>query len=122
MAAKSYDQAKHLILDCYGCSTQVLDNPQELELVMLKTAKKIKAKVLKSYFHKYIPQGVSGMVLIAESHLSIHTWPEQEYAAIDIFTCGTQTLAHLAPDYIKILLQVTNMKIMELERQVSSLY
>ena len=118
MSPKTYDHAHHLILDCYGCPPERLDNLKIVEAVMLETAEKIKVQVLKSHFHKFAPQGVSGMVLIAESHLSIHTWPERGYAAIDIFTCGTGTLTHLAPDYLKQNLQVKTMKIRELEREV----
>lgn len=118
MNPDAYDQVQHLILDCYGCPPHLLDDLEIVESVMLKTAAKINAQILKSHFHKFAPQGVSGMVLIAESHLSIHTWPERGYAALDLFTCGTRTLPHLAPNYLKLALQVKTMKVTALDRKV----
>ena len=118
MLADTYDQIDHLILDCYGCPPDLLDNIKIVEMAMLETAEKIKAHVLRSDFHKFAPQGVSGILLIAESHLSIHTWPERGYAAIDVFTCGNHTLTHLAPAHIEMCFRVKTMKIRRLERDV----
>lgn len=122
MDSDNYDRAQHLILDCYGCPPELLDDIEKVEAVLLATAEKIKAQILKSHFHKFAPQGVSGMILIAESHLSIHTWPEHGYAAIDIFTCGNRILTHLAPPHLKTGLQVETLKIRTLERKVLQTY
>ncbi len=76
----------HLFVDLWGASN--LNSPEETEKVLIQAAKDAKATVLYSYMHRFQPHGVSGVVVLAESHISIHTWPEKEYAAIDIFMCG----------------------------------
>jgi len=79
---------RHLIAEYYGCDTRVLDDLELVEAHMISTAEAIGATVVGRAFHKFAPQGVSGTVVIAESHLSIHTWPEAGYVAVDIYTCG----------------------------------
>ena len=80
---------KHLLLDLKDCNEEVLNDLSFLRKAMVTAAVDCGATVLGESFHPFSPQGVSGVVIIAESHLSIHTWPEYGYAAIDIFTCGT---------------------------------
>lgn len=80
---------RHLLLELINCDKEVLNNLEYLKDSLCQTAEKIGATVLNHVFHKFCPQGVSGVVVIAESHLCIHTWPEYGYAAVDIFTCGT---------------------------------
>ncbi len=79
---------RHLLLELNHCDREVLDNLEYLKKTLCRTAEKIGATVLNNVFHQFCPQGVSGVVVIAESHLCIHTWPEYGYAAVDIFTCG----------------------------------
>lgn len=79
---------RHLIAEFYGCSTAILDHQATIETHMLAAAETIGATVVGHTFHRFSPQGVSGSVVIAESHLSIHTWPENGYVSIDIYTCG----------------------------------
>lgn len=79
---------RHLIADIYHCDLQALDDMDLVREAMLKATKAIGATRLTDAFHKFEPNGLSGTVVIAESHLSIHTWPEHGYAAVDIFTCG----------------------------------
>lgn len=79
---------RHLIAEYYGCDEALLNNPDVLRAHMLAAAERVRVTVVGELFHRYAPQGVSGTILIAESHLSIHTWPEKGYAAVDIFTCG----------------------------------
>ena len=79
---------RHLIAEFYGCDFDVLNNVEDIKTHMCDAATKIGATVLGDKFHQFTPQGVSGTVVIAESHLSIHTWPEVGYVAVDIFTCG----------------------------------
>ena len=79
---------RHLLLELKDCNKEVLDNVDYLRKSLSETAEKIGATVLNNVFHQFCPQGVSGVVVIAESHLCIHTWPEYRYAAVDIFTCG----------------------------------
>jgi S-adenosylmethionine decarboxylase proenzyme len=80
---------RHLLLELKDCDRDVLDDLEFLRGCLCETAEKIGATVLNNVFHKFCPQGVSGVVVIAESHLCVHTWPEYGYAAVDIFTCGT---------------------------------
>jgi S-adenosylmethionine decarboxylase proenzyme len=80
---------RHLLLELKFCNKELLDDVEFLKKNLTSTAEKIGATVLNSVFHQFCPQGVSGVVVIAESHLCIHTWPEYGYAAVDIFTCGS---------------------------------
>ncbi|MFQ5670977.1 MAG: adenosylmethionine decarboxylase [Acidobacteriota bacterium] len=79
---------RHLIAEFYGCDVEHLDDLAQVRLDMLAAAQIIGATVRGDSFHRFSPQGVSGTVVISESHLSIHTWPEYGYVAVDIFTCG----------------------------------
>ena len=92
---------RHLILDLYGCNPEVLDDYQGL-LELLKTALKIAdANVLKIVGEKFEPHGVTLVALLAESHASIHTWVEEGYAAVDLYTCGEKTKTHAAAEVLK---------------------
>lgn len=81
----------HIIAELSECRPEVLADLDQVQAIMIQAAKEAKAEVREVAFHKFNPQGVSGVVVIAESHLSIHTWPEYGYAAIDIYTCGDST-------------------------------
>ena len=87
----------HLLLDYWGCEPEILGDTERIEDLMHKAAEATGAVVIDSMFKRFDPQGVSGVVVIKESHLSIHTWPERGYAAVDVFTCGREcqpTKAH----------------------------
>lgn len=86
--------ATHLYLDLYGVSPQVLDDVTLLRATLESAARAARCTVLGALAHKFQPQGASVVVLVAESHLSIHTWPEHGYAAVDIFTCGAALPEH----------------------------
>lgn len=79
---------RHLILDFWGCDARVLGDVAILEEALVRAATAADAHVVKRVMHAFLPHGVTGMLLLAESHLSIHTWPEEGYAAIDFYTCG----------------------------------
>ena len=79
---------RHLIAEFYGCDPVLLDDTERVRTLLLETAACVGATVLGDTFHRFAPQGVSGTVVIAESHLSVHTWPERRYVAVDIYTCG----------------------------------
>jgi S-adenosylmethionine decarboxylase len=80
---------RHLILECHGCNSEELKDEVFLEKTMIDAAVTAKAEVLHSYFHKFDKgEGVTGVVALAESHISIHTWPEHGYMAVDVFMCG----------------------------------
>lgn len=79
---------QHIILEFYECIPHYLDDTSFLENTFRQAASAMGATILSSSFHPFSPIGVSGVVIIKESHLTVHTWPEYAYAAIDIFTCG----------------------------------
>jgi S-adenosylmethionine decarboxylase len=79
---------RHILCEAYGCDPKVLNDRKLVESIMVEAALTAGAEVREVAFHKFSPQGISGVVVISESHLTIHTWPELGYAAIDVFTCG----------------------------------
>ncbi|MDD3154881.1 MAG: adenosylmethionine decarboxylase [Victivallaceae bacterium] len=79
---------RHLTVEFYDCDSAVLADDVAMERAFVHAAKASGAHVLFSYFHEFEPQGVSGVVIISESHFAVHAWPEHDYAAVDIFTCG----------------------------------
>ncbi|MDP2304931.1 MAG: adenosylmethionine decarboxylase [Pseudomonadota bacterium] len=79
----------HLLVELYECDAAALDDVAGIELAMVEAALAGGATIIDRRFHRFAPHGVSGVVIIAESHLTIHTWPEHAYAAIDVFTCGS---------------------------------
>ncbi|MGQ9755463.1 MAG: adenosylmethionine decarboxylase [Desulfotomaculales bacterium] len=79
---------RHILAEIYGCDFETLNDILRVEETMVNAALEAGAEVREAVFHKFSPQGVSGVVVISESHLTIHTWPELGYAAVDVFTCG----------------------------------
>ncbi|MGI6574439.1 MAG: adenosylmethionine decarboxylase [bacterium] len=109
---------RQLILEFYDCASDVLNDLKEVERIMVNAALKAGAEVREVAFHKFSPQGVSGVVIISESHLSIHTWPENGYAAIDVFTCGDRVDPWDAYDYLQEELQANNVSATEVRRGI----
>ena len=89
-------QGKHLLVELYGCNKKKLDDESYLRCLINNSAKLANATILNLISNKFEPQGVTAIALLAESHLSIHTWPEANYAALDIFTCGNNMKPDLA--------------------------
>lgn len=79
---------RHLVVEYIGCETGVLNNVDRIRDLMEQAAKAAQMTIVASVFHPFSPQGVTGVVVLEESHLSIHTWPEIGYAAVDFYTCG----------------------------------
>ncbi len=79
---------RQLTIEYYECAANVLLDKDLVEKALLQAAKNSGATIISSSFHGFNPQGVSGVVVIAESHFTVHAWPEHDYAAVDIFTCG----------------------------------
>lgn len=86
----------HILGELYGVDPQILSYVDNIEPIIRKISQDCKFKVLTSSFHQFQPHGVTGFLLLAESHLSIHTWPEEEFLAVDIFSCGSEEQALLA--------------------------
>ena len=87
---------KHCILELYDCEASRLDDEAFLRTSITIAAKRAGATLLNLITHRFEPQGVTGLALLAESHISIHTWPESGYAAVDVFTCGDHTMPEQA--------------------------
>ncbi len=87
---------KHCILELYECDAFRLNDEAFVRTTITAAAKNAGATLLNLITHRFIPQGVTGLALLAESHISIHTWPESGYAAVDVFTCGDHTMPDLA--------------------------
>ena len=97
---KSSHQSKHLLLELYRCDQEKINDESFLRCTLDKAAKLANATVLNLISNKFKPQGVTAIALLAESHISIHTWPESRYSAVDIFTCGQNMMPKLASQYL----------------------
>ena len=93
-------QSKHILIELYRCDFEKLNDESFLRCTLNRAAKLAKATVLNLISNKFEPQGVTAIALLAESHISIHTWPESNYSAVDIFTCGRNMLPELASQYL----------------------
>ena len=91
---------KHILFDLEGCDTDLLDDARHVRNTLFHSAILSNSKILKIDFHQFTPQGVTGFALLAESHLSIHTWPEKGVAKCDIFTCSDKCLPEKAIEYL----------------------
>ena len=111
---------RHLIVEYSDCDQSILNNLDQLEKHLNESVRKAGATIVKSSFHRYNPQGVSGVVVIAESHISIHTWPEYGYAAVDFFTCGDTVDPYKAYEYIKEQLGAKDALVSEIKRGIPS--
>ena len=108
----------HLLLEMNECDAALLDDMALVKQVLLAAADAAGATVVGEVFHKFSPVGVTGIVCIAESHISIHTWPEHSYAAVDIFTCGEDFKPMEAAHFIAEGLQAQHCNVMEVKRGV----
>lgn len=109
---------KHLLLELKGCDKQALNDLGFLRDALLAAASRAGATVVGESFHQFAPQGVSGVVVISESHLFIHTWPEYGYAAMDIFTCGSSVESQKAAELVIERLGSKNHSIIEIQRGI----
>lgn len=90
----------HCLLELYGCDADRIDDPNFLEDLLQQAAHVSKATLIKTYVHKFDPQGVTGFALLGESHISLHSWPETGYVAADVYTCGTTAVPELACEFL----------------------
>ncbi len=110
----------HLVAELTGCNPAVLDDLDKLQEIFQTAAVIAGATVVNSTSFRYSPQGVSVMVVISESHVSTHTWPEYGYAAVDFFTCGDAVDPHKGLDYIKQELGATDAQVQKIPRGIPS--
>jgi S-adenosylmethionine decarboxylase len=108
---------RHVIIELWGCS-DVINDAGQVEIAMRKAVDAANATLLNLFVHEFSPQGVTGVAVLAESHLSIHTWPEFGYVAADVFTCGSTTRPEAAAELLKTAFEADSADICELPRGV----
>lgn len=106
----------HILIELYDCNSKTLNDPQIVEDIMKDAAVKSGATIVSSHSNMFNPHGVSGVVIIAESHITIHTWPEHGYAAVDVFTCGDKVNPWIVKDVMEESLGAKRCSAMEMRR------
>ncbi len=107
---------RHIIVEFYECDSEILNDPNYVEAQMVKAAETAGATVINSTFHHFSPYGVSGVVVIEESHLAIHTWPEYGFAAVDLFTCGEAVNPWVSNEYLQKAFKSVHRSAVEMRR------
>ncbi len=107
---------RQILVEFYDCDSSKINNVDFIEQSMIDGTLKAQATIISHNFHKFSPYGVSGVVVIAESHVAIHTWPEYNYAAVDIFTCGDTINPWVIQEYLKEAFESKNISSMEMKR------
>ncbi len=92
---------RHILAEYHGCDRRVIEDRDAVRLLLLECARLMNATIVTDVFHSFNPHGVSGVVVIAESHAAVHTWPERGIASVDIFTCGANIKPSAALDFLK---------------------
>jgi S-adenosylmethionine decarboxylase len=102
------------------CNPEILKSLKKVRNALVSAAREAKATIIDVSFHEFNPFGISGVVVIAESHLTIHTWPEYDYAAVDIFTCGDVIKPEVAASYLITQFECKNPSVVEMKRGILS--
>jgi S-adenosylmethionine decarboxylase proenzyme len=101
---------QHSLFDFHGCDAAVLRATEQLREEMLKTVRAAGGTIVNDTFHTFSPHGVSGVIVIAESHVTLHTWPEFGYAAVDVFSCGVTLRHEMIRDHLARILQAARVE------------
>jgi S-adenosylmethionine decarboxylase len=109
-------RGKHVILDLFGCEYDLLDNKDQLESILTHASLAAGCTILNTFGYKFEPQGVTVVVTLSESHISVHTVPQENKAWVDIFTCGDHAMPTRALTIILEQLHPKNYKLTEFER------
>lgn len=109
---------RHILAEFYNCDENLMNDTDFIEKALNDAAKVAGATVVDSVFHNFNPWGVSGVVVISESHLTIHTWPEYRYAAIDVFTCGDDVNPWKAFEHLKTVFKAQRTETQEISRGI----
>ncbi|MFZ5907510.1 MAG: adenosylmethionine decarboxylase [Nitrospirota bacterium] len=115
-----YALGTHLLVELRECNHEILKSLEKVRNALVSAAQEAKATIVDISFHEFNPFGISGVVVIAESHLTIHTWPEYDYAAVDIFTCGDTIKPEVAASYLIQQFGSKNPSIVEMKRGILS--
>lgn len=111
----------HLLVELNGCNEQLLDDLSRVKSALIDAADEAGATIVGEIFHEFSPVGVTGVVAIAESHISIHTWPEHGYAAVDVFSCSETFRPHEAARLIVERLGAESHTVQVIERGTTAL-
>ncbi len=106
----------HYLIDYYGCSADILNDLSTIQSILEDAVVESGTHKLNASFHEFVPQGVTGVILLEESHLSIHTWPENEFAAVDFFTCGDISKMNTVFETLGRALKAKDIKSQEIKR------
>jgi S-adenosylmethionine decarboxylase proenzyme len=109
---------RQIVVEYYGCNPELLNDVAFIKRSMRDAALASGATIVQEAFHLFNPHGVSGVVVIAESHLAIHTWPEYGYAAVDLFTCGDDVSPDAAFEHLKSSLRAQTFTAFEMKRGI----
>ena len=107
---------RHLLLELFDCDLDAISKLDAVKGALVEAAKRAQATIVDVVFHEFNPFGISGVVVIAESHLTVHTWPEYRYAAVDIFSCGEILQPEVAATYLVEQLGAERASVVELQR------
>lgn len=107
-----------LVIEMWDCSCERLDDLGWVKSVMIAAALRANATIVNTVFHKFNPIGISGVIVIAESHIAIHIWPEHRYAAVDVFSCGRMLKGMAAAEFLIEQFQSSRPVVMEMQRGV----
>jgi S-adenosylmethionine decarboxylase len=107
---------RHILAEFFDCDREIINSADRVEIYMKRAAIECGATIVNSVFHAFNPHGISGVVVIAESHLAIHTWPEYGYAAVDVFTCGDTVDPWIAANTLKEYLRANSVTTVEINR------
>lgn len=116
MAQKVQSLGNHLIVELYECHREFINDARSVEDALVNAVNISGAKMVQSVVHEFNPHGISGVVVIEESHFSVHTWPEYGYCALDIFTCGDEIDYYSALQYLKQEFKAQNLSVTEIKR------
>jgi S-adenosylmethionine decarboxylase len=109
---------RHMLLELFDCDAEAIDSLEVVKTAMVEAARRAQATIVDVVFHEFNPFGISGVVVIAESHLAIHTWPEYRYAAVDVFSCGEILQPQAAADYLVEQFGASRASVVELQRGI----
>ena len=107
---------RHLLIELFDCDSHAINNLEAVKGALVEAAKRAHATIVDVVFHEFNPFGISGVVVIAESHLAIHTWPEYRYAAVDIFSCGEILRPEVAANYLVEQFGAERTSVVEMQR------
>lgn len=108
---------RHLVVELWGCQEN-LNNPEGIRKALVEAVRRVGATLIDVHVHAFNPHGVSGVAVLAESHISLHTWPEHGYVALDVFTCGGKVVPEAAFDVFRALFRPQRTHLIEIKRGI----